>query len=178
LEVPRVLFALAAVPLVAGVVGEIAPTSALMLGGALAVSATLETLIRFRATARDRKKADALIVTGNRLPADLAWREQELCDGGQRTMLARSIRRLLRSLDREVVMTAQVVNRPAARAQRGGLDALATRLESLDRPVAALGMVRVRTLLTDGHSPLFDRIVGDDLPEHIRRALRDLEPRP
>jgi hypothetical protein len=74
-------------------------------------------------------------------------------------------------------MTAQVVNRPAARAQSNGLDALATRLERLDRPVAPLGVLRARTLLSDGRSPLFDRVIGSDLPDHIRRALRDLEPR-
>jgi hypothetical protein len=176
LRVPTVLLALASLPLAAGVMGFVASASALMLGGALVVGAVAQATIEHMGATRVRERADRLLLAGRPLPPELAWRERELTGAQERAALADSLRRLVKSLEREVVLTAQVVNRPAARAQRPRLTALADRLARLESPVHVRGILLVRKLLRDGGSPLYDRTRAAQLPDHLDRALRALEP--
>ncbi len=169
--------ALAALPLVAGVFGLVRPASALMLGGALVVGAAVQASLGFLASKQERVSADRLLLAGNSLPSELEWRKQELTGARERGSLARSLRSLVSSLGRDVVLTAQVVNRPAARAQSAKLTALADRLERVEDAVSARGILLVRRLLTDGRSPLFDRARAAELPDDIDTALRALDSR-
>ncbi len=174
---PTVLFALALLPLAAAVAGLVSPTSGLMLGGALFVAGALEATVGHAAAVRDRAKADRLLLAGHRSSPELEWRAEELTSERQRKALAKSLHALVASLGQNVVMTAQVVNRPAARAQRARLTAIGDRLLRLEKPVSARGVLMVRRLLADGGSPLYDRRHADELPERLDILLRALEPR-
>ena len=177
LKGPTALFVLALVPLTAAVAGLVSPASGLMLGGALFVGASLQAAVgQAVASARARPGRPAHHRAPRR-PGELAWRALELTSDRQRTALAKSLRDLVHSLGHKVVMTAQVVNRPAARPQRARLTALADRLGRLDEPVDARGVLLVRELLADGGSPLYDRRHAAELPERLDFLLRALEPR-
>ena len=174
---PTVIFALALLPLACAVAGLVSPTSGLMLGGALFVAGALEATVGQAASVRERARADRLLLAGHGSSPELEWRTEELTSDRQRQALAKSLRSLIASLGQNVVMTAQVVNRPAARAQRAKLTALADRLARLDKPVDARGVLMVRQLLADGGSPLYDRRRAEELPERLDTLVRALEPR-
>ncbi len=176
-RVSTALLAVATVPLTAGAVGLLEPTAALIAGGALAAAGFTSAFTSWDRRRRQRATADRLLLDRRELPVELAWRERELVSSRERRRVARSLRGLVRSLQRQVVMTAQVVNRPAARPQVSKFLALAERLERDEAPVAARGMLVLRRLLTNACSPLFDRTRADELPEQLDRALSALEPR-
>ena len=106
-----------------------------------------------------RRAADAVLRTGARVhpySALLVWRAGELTSDRNRRVLARSVGRIVRELERPSFMSAVPLNRRQAREHAGLLVKLAERLGDLDSSISPCGVVLVEDLLTDGvNSPLF-----------------------
>jgi hypothetical protein len=97
----------------------------------------------------------------------LAVHAQHLHDGAQRSLLARSLRRVCASSAAPSVQHLHApVSREAVRRARTELEALAARLASSE-PLDVRGVARVRTLLADGTGPLYRQ----DEPGRLRREL-------
>jgi hypothetical protein len=125
-----------------------------------------------------RRAADRLIVheLRSRDASELVrWRCEELTSRASLDSLKRQIERVLGDLDPAKLPSASPLRRPAARANEPLLRALADRLcES--RPVAARGVLLVRSLLSDGGSPLYAEDAELLLPRALTRVLGALEP--
>lgn len=106
-----------------------------------------------------RRAADAVLRTGARVhpySALLVWRAGELTSGRNRRLLARSVGRIVRELERPSFMSAVPLNRRQAREHADLLVKLAERLGDLDSSISPCGVVLVEDMLTDGvNSPLF-----------------------
>lgn len=106
-----------------------------------------------------RRAADAVLRTGARVhpySALLVWRADELTSDRNRRLLARSVGRVVRELERPSLMSAVPLNRRQAREHAGLLVKLAERLGDLDSSISPRGVVLVEDMLTDGaNSPLF-----------------------
>lgn len=122
-----------------------------------------------------RRKADLELIEFRSVPPRLAWRAEELTGQKRRKMLARSIRRLVASAETKYLPGASVVNRVAIRAERLRLLGLAARLEALDRPVTARGVLLVEDLLTCVDGPIYVREDRDALPLTVDAAYAVLE---
>jgi hypothetical protein len=102
---------------------------------------------------RERRLADEWIAHG--FASRYAWRVGELTSDRERRLLARELR--------SVVAEVRGSRLPGPAPLRGGalrphvdlLDAIATLLAALDRPVAAPGVLAVRELLTSPGSVLY-----------------------
>jgi hypothetical protein len=90
------------------------------------------------------------------------WRIDELISEGERRILARSLRHVIDSLSPARLPGAAPLNRPGLRPHASALTAIAARLDALDQPVAAAGVLRVHRLLTEPDSPLYARPLVDD----------------
>lgn len=127
----------------------VAPISFALLGVLIAVQ-------RWSTAADQREEADAWIERGYEGRASrYAWRIDELTRARERTALARSIRSILPELGRPARNAAVPLNRGALRPHRGLLASLADRLDALERPVSAAGMLAVSRLLTQPDSCLY-----------------------
>jgi len=114
--------------------------------------------------ARERRFADRALLSSNGSPisATFAWRIAELTAPRERLVLAGSLRGLVDDLSSRRLPGAAPLNRIGLLPNRRALLALAVRLEQLDRPVEALGMLLVRELLTNGGGPPYlDGNVGE-----------------
>jgi hypothetical protein len=127
---------------------------------------------------RVRRAADRLIVheLRSRDASELVrWRCEELTSRPALDALRREVERLLRDLDPAKLPSASPLRRPAARANEPLLRAVAERLGE-SRPVAARGVLLVRSLLHDGGSPLYAEDAALLLPRALTRVLGALEP--
>jgi hypothetical protein len=125
-----------------------------------------------------RGAADRLIVheLRSRDASELVrWRCDELTSRASLDALKRDVERLLRDLDPARLPSASPLRRPGARANEPLLRALAERLGQI-RPVAARGVLLVRSLLRDGGSPLYAEDAALLLPRALTRVLGALEP--
>jgi len=128
--------------------------------------------------ARVRRAADRLIVheLRSRDASELVrWRCEELTARSSLDALKREVERVVRDLDPAKLPSASPLRRPAARANEHLLRALADRLGE-SRPVAARGVLLVRSLLRDGGSPLYTEDANLLLPRALTRVLGALEP--
>jgi hypothetical protein len=128
-----------------------------------------------------RGRLDGQIAAGRRgesSPA-LALRARQLTDPRTRRRIARDLRGIVDYVHRyrsRTVISAVVIEPAAVRSGRGAILELARRLEG-PAPVSPGGVVRARTLLTDGCSPLFnphcERTVAQAVSE-VHDALEGL----
>jgi hypothetical protein len=135
--------------------------------------------LRDRLAARLRAhRIDHELAAGAAPDADVAHvlRAAALIAPSQRSMLARSLRRIVRDArESPAGLTVRApVTRRAALAAAEDLDALARRLVSPE-PVDVRGVAQVGRLLTDVGSPLYSGPAGE-LQGVARRALASLEP--
>src|SRR5262249_42979570 len=96
----------------------------------------------------------------------------------KRRQLARSIDGIVRELTGPLRLPgASPLNRVGLQAYEHELEALAARLNDVDRPVTARGLRLVNELLSNGGSPLYDRSQAGAVPVAIETILAALEPR-
>jgi hypothetical protein len=133
---------------------------------------------------RVRSTADAWIARGHDDAAGwYGWRIDELTAPRERRLLARSLRDVaVEAASRRPATFTAPVNRMVVRPQIAALRELADRLEALQRPVSARGVLEVHALLTSPGSPLYARplLSGSavrDCARAIDIALDDLEVR-
>jgi hypothetical protein len=125
-----------------------------------------------------RGTADEWIRAGSETrPNRFDWRIRQLTAPAERHLLARSVRRVVADLaPGEHPDIAP--NRAALRPHVDSLEKLAERLDEVERPVRAAGILAVRDLLTDPRSPLY-RTDGaeneQEAGESLRLALEALE---
>ena len=121
-----------------------------------------------------RRAADAVLRTGahvHPLSTLLTWRAGELVSARHRRTLARSLRSIVRELERPTrSLTFPVpLNRREARPNVELLRSLADRLEHVGVQVMPHGVVLIEDLLSDGlHSPLY---AGNRASTPLRPAL-------
>jgi hypothetical protein len=124
-----------------------------------------------------RRSADRLILAsavGVEGSDVVRWRTLELVDPATRQGLARELDQTLRSVDPSRLPSASPLRRGVARRHGEMLRRLEERM--LDgRPVTARGVLKLRRLLRDPASPLYDDHAGD-LSRALARVLVELEP--
>ena len=121
--------------------------------------------------------ADAWLHSGGRA-SQFQWRADELTSRGERSMLARSVRSIVRELGSPPGFRSTVpLNRKALRPHADELRALAERLDDLERPVAPAGILEVHHLLTSPGSPLHLYAPEADLSETLIAIQQKLEAR-
>ena len=124
-----------------------------------------------------RRSADRVIVasaTGAEASDIIRWRTLELVSPETRSDLAREIERILRSANPARLPSASPLRRGVVRRHQELLRKIEARL--LDgRPVTARGILRLRHLLRDPGSALYDEHAGD-LSRALGRVLLELEP--
>ena len=122
-----------------------------------------------------RRVADAELLESGMPTTLTAWRADELTAPGNRLELARSLHRLVRSADARTLPGAIPLNRIVVREEAEVLRALAGRLEDLDRPVAARGVLLVDRLVTDGYGPLYVPYRAGELHWTLPRIAKSLD---
>ncbi len=136
-----------------------------------------DSLRAWRRTRRGRALADEWLLWGA-VPREsaelLSRRAEELTSARTRAALAKLCREFLHELDNPRCR-AYAINRPAMRAHRARLTALAERLGDLRRPVTPRGVILAQRLLRDGAGPLFDPARADELGPAAAEALRALD---
>jgi hypothetical protein len=146
--------------IVGGLTGSallVAPISLALLGVFLAVRRSIER-------ARRRGAADEWIARGWENPAvQYSWRLEELTSHRERRLLSGSLRSTVRELTRRYPSVGSLLNRRALYAHRSVLIAIADRLDDVERPVSAAGVLAVQRLITQPDSPLYAR-PGPDGP--------------
>jgi hypothetical protein len=129
--------------------------------------------------AQRRRTADRLLRTGVKVHPQselLTWRAAELTSARNRSMLARSLRGLVREVERPSFMTAVPLNRRGLRPHLPLVRSLIARISDVDRAVAPRGMVLVEELLTNGfESPLYVGGRAEDVSKSIGRCLAALD---
>jgi hypothetical protein len=131
--------------------------------------------------ARRRRAADRLLRTGVNVHPEselLTRRAAELTSDRNRRMLAGSLRRIVREVERPAIVTAVPVNRCGLHPKLPLVRSLIDRVADVERPVAPQGMVLVEELLTDGfESPLYVGGYVTDVSTSIERCLAALDGR-
>ena len=124
-----------------------------------------------------QRSADRLILASARSVEGsevVRWRTLELVAPETRKGLARELEQTLRRMDPARLPSASPLRRGPVRRHQEQLRRLEERL--LDgRPVAARGVVRLRHLLREPGSPLYDEHAGN-LSRALARVLLELEP--
>ena len=111
-------------------------------------------------------------------PSQFQWRADELTSRGERSLLARSLRSVVRELGSPPGFRSTLpLNRRALRPHADELRALAERLGDLERPVAPAGILEVHYLLTSPGSPLHLYAPEADLSETLTAVQQKLEAR-
>ena len=108
----------------------------------------------------------------------LAVHAQHLHNGAQRSLLARSLRRVGASSEAPSAQHPHApVDREAVRRARAELEALVARLASSE-PLDVRGVARVRTLLADGTGPLYREHEPGRLRRELVATLASMDPPP
>ena len=180
---PRVLPALfpwaaaAAVALAAGWAVGLPTSDWAVLPLALVLLGLIKTGAALDRAAAALPVADAWLRGGGR-PAQFQWRADELTSRGERSLLARSLRSVVRELGSPPGFRSTLpLNRRALRPHADELRALAERLGDLERPVAPAGILEVHYLLTSPGSPLHLYAPEADLSETLTAIHQKLEAR-
>ena len=128
-----------------------------------------------RALRAARRRADAEIAATRLPPPRLAWRTAELVGDANRLELARSLTDVVHAADERLLPTASPLARPAVRACRPQLLALASRLCDTAHAVHPRGIVLTEELLVDGTGPLYGHGDTQRLLAAVRRAAAALD---
>jgi hypothetical protein len=124
-----------------------------------------------------RRQADARILAGEALSPRTAWRADELTTAKSRRAVAKSLRQLVRAADVRLLPGATPLNRIAVRDEANAISALVARLEALDSPVGARGVLLLDRLVTDGYGPLYVSYRAVELPAVLARSSQALDAR-
>ncbi len=166
--------AAAAVALAVGWAVGLSWTDRLVLPVAVVLLGLIKTAQRWNERRRRRAVADAWLLNGGR-PTQFAWRAEELTSPGERRLLARSLRAVVRELGFPGRRSTVPLNRKALRPHADEIAALAARLDDLDRPVSPAGILEVEHLLTSPGSPLHLYSAETDVSQKLAAIRRDLE---
>jgi hypothetical protein len=173
--------ALAGAAAVVGVAAGVPWRLTLIVSVACIVVGLGQTGLVLLGLARRRRAADRLLHTGVNVHPEselLTWRAAELTADRNRKVLAGSLRRMVREVERPAIVTAVPVNRRGLRPKLALVRSLIDRVADVERPVAAQGMVLVEELLTDGfESPLYVGGRVTDVSASIERCLAALDSR-
>ncbi|MGZ4388786.1 MAG: hypothetical protein ACXVZL_05340 [Gaiellaceae bacterium] len=155
-----------------GVAGGLAGDSLLVAPLSLSLLGLVLGARRWEERRRACAAADAWIARGyeNRV-SRYGWRIEQLTSPRERGLLGRSVRGIVPDLAAGRLPGVSPLNRPALRPFRSDLIALADRLDALERPVSAAGMLGVRRLLTEPESVLYTRPHLDTRPRDIGAEL-------
>ena len=143
----------------------------------LRVTQPIKELHRRRALQVERRAADEELVASVLPSPRLAWRVHELVAQEFRLGVARALTDVVHEADGTRLPGASPLNRVAVRAARPQLLALASRLSDLEVHVLPRGVLLADRLVTDSHSPLYDRTTADRARREVERALAALERR-
>jgi hypothetical protein len=123
-----------------------------------------------------RERADRELLE-TRLPSPrLAWRTTELVADEHRLDLARDLTDAVRAADGRLLPGSAPIDRPAVRACRAQLLALAARVCDLTGDVAPRGVLLVERLFGDGSGPIYGHAdAAQRLDLKIAEALDSLE---
>ncbi len=169
--------AAAAVALAAGWAVGLSTPDWVVLPLALVVLGLIKTGRRWIVRHRRCTVADAWLRSGGRA-SQFQWRADELTSRGERSMLARSVRSVVRELGPPPGFRSTApLNRKALRPHADELRALAERLGDLERPVAPAGILEVHYLLTSPGSPLHLYAPEADLSKTLTAVQQKLEAR-
>jgi len=169
--------AAAAVALAAGWAAGLRLPDLIVLPVALVLLGLIKSGQRWNARRRRCYVADAWLRSGGRA-SHLQWRADELTSPGERHLLARSLRGVVRELGSPRAFRSTVpLNRPALRPHADEIAALAARLDDLGCPVAPAGILEVQRLLTSPGSPLYMHAPEADLSDTLTAIKRELEDR-
>jgi hypothetical protein len=135
----------------------------------------LESLRARRELREARRQADAEILRSAVPSLRVAWRAVELVEPERRRELARSIRRVVREADPRYLPGATPINRGGVRIVTDRLLESAERIEDVECPVGARGVLLFELLLLDGASPLYGPGPADGLFARIEEANLALE---
>jgi hypothetical protein len=123
-----------------------------------------------------RRSADREIERSAVPSLRVAWRAAELVTPTRRLDLARSLRRLVHEADPRYLPSAAPISRVSVRISADLLLGTAARLDDLERPISARGVLMLDRLLIDGSSPLYDLGPADALIKALEAAAAALEP--
>jgi hypothetical protein len=168
--------AAAAVALAVGWAVGLSWADRLVLPVAIVLLGLIKTAQRWNERRRRRAVADAWLLNGGR-PTQFAWRAEELTSPGERRLLARSLRAVVRELGFPGRRSTVPLNRRALRPHAEEIAALAERLDDLDRPISPAGILEVEELLTSPGSPLFLHESDADVSKTLAKIHRKLEAR-
>ena len=168
--------ALAAVALAAGWAAGLSWPNRLVLPIALVLAGAVRSAQRWSERRRRRAIADEWFERGGQA-AQFAWRAEELTSAHERRLLADSLRGVVQEIRAPGPTSTVPLNRTAIHPHIAKLDALATRLEDIERPVTPAGILEIERLLTSPGSPLYMHSNADNLPELLAAITRDLEAR-
>jgi hypothetical protein len=170
----------AALVLALAAAGVVPSDIGLVAGGLLAVPGLSWVVGEHVGLARCRRAADRMLaeVPGRRVPPGVAWRALELTSPRRRRLVARSLLRLLTTVEGPPRPRVLPVDRDAVRREASLLLAIAARLAAVHRPVAPRAMLLLDELLTDGaHSPLYAPRAEGELHAALLRVRAAIDPR-
>jgi hypothetical protein len=128
---------------------------------------------RLRSATLDRELAEGASPDSS---VALAVHAEHLHANGQRSLLARSLRRVSAAPDTAAARRLRApLDREAVRRARAELEALAGRLASSE-PLDVRGVARVRTLLSDGTGPLYQETDPARLRRELAATLASMDP--
>ena len=130
-----------------------------------------------RALQAERRAADEELIDSVLPSPRLAWRVHELVAPEFRLGVSRGLTDAVHEADGTRLPGASPLNRAAVRSARPQLLALASRLADLEVHVLPRGVLLADRLVTDSHSPLYDRARADGARREAERALTALERR-
>ncbi len=143
----------------------------------LRVLQPVRELQKRRALQAERRAADAELIASVLPSPRLAWRVHELIAPEFRLAVSRGLTDVVHESDGGRLPGASPLNRAAVRSARPQLLALASRLATLDAHVLPRGVLLADRLVTDSHSPLYDRARAELAVREAERALSALERR-
>jgi hypothetical protein len=137
----------------------------------------LRELQQRRALQAERRLADNELIASTLPTTRLAWRALELTSVEHRLAVSRDLTNAVHEADGNRLPGASPLNRVAVRTARPQLLALASRLADLETDVLPRGVLLADRLVSDTHSPLYDRARADRARADAERALAALERR-
>ena len=148
----------------------------LVLLASLSIYGVIALALYYVRRARVRRAADEWIARGYEgRAAWYGWRIAELTAARERLLLACSMEHVISELSDPRLARLSPLNRSELRPHRYLINRLSKRLEDLDRPVSAAGILAVNQLLTSPASVLYRH--GRNVSAALSETLDRLEPR-
>ena len=148
--------ALASVP-IGRVVFGVSWRMVVVIAVSLAIMALRESWLSARRL-QERRRASDLWLESSRsglIPAEHAWRAAELVSARERRVLARGLRNAVHGAKARSPITAALVAPRLVLPYEHAIEAIASRLDDLSKPVTPTGILAIHHLLTEPGSPLY-----------------------